>query len=161
MLRHRRDDTLDESLLALASNRSPDSLTAIAKRYINPSTGKPYTRAAISARLTELSQRTGLVLRIQRSERVQADLQGASLEGTQKEAGRMPPLGKGSVGKGHQKGRKKTVRTGSKVVCVDDRFPPEIIAFYNHLPIKDRQYTIRGVGIGVAPTANRAKWWSI
>ena len=70
MLRHRRDDTLDESLLALATNRSPDSLTAIAKRYINPSTGKPYTRAAISARLTELSQRTGLVLRIQRSERV-------------------------------------------------------------------------------------------
>jgi len=70
MLRHRRDDTLDEALLALASNRSPDSLTAIAKRYINPSTGKPYTRAAISARLTELSQRTGLVLRIQRSERV-------------------------------------------------------------------------------------------
>jgi len=70
MLRHRRDDTLDESLLALATNRSPDSLTSIAKRYINPSTGKPYTRAAISARLTELSQRTGLVLRIQRSERV-------------------------------------------------------------------------------------------
>ena len=70
MLRHRRDDTLDEALLALASNRSPDSLTSIAKRYINPSTGKPYTRAAISARLTELSQRTGLVLRIQRSERV-------------------------------------------------------------------------------------------
>jgi hypothetical protein len=42
------------------------------------------------------------------------------------------------------------VRTGSKVVCVDDRFPPEIIAFYNHLPIKDRHYTIRGVGIGIS-----------
>lgn len=70
MLKHRRDDTLDESLLALATNRSPDSLTAIAKRYINPATGKPYTRAAISARLSELTQRTGLVLRIQRSERV-------------------------------------------------------------------------------------------
>lgn len=70
MLRHKRDDTLDEALLALATNRSPDSLTAIAKRYINPSTGKHYTRAAISARLSELTQRTGLVLRIQRSERV-------------------------------------------------------------------------------------------
>lgn len=70
MLRHKRDDTLDEALLALATNRSPDSLTAIAKRYINPNTGKPYTRAAISARLTELSQRTGIVMRIQRSERV-------------------------------------------------------------------------------------------
>lgn len=70
MLRQKRDDTLDEALLALATNRSPDSLTSIAKRYINPSTGKPYTRAAISARLSELTQRTGLVLRIQRSERV-------------------------------------------------------------------------------------------
>ena len=70
MLRHKRDDTLDEALLALATNRSPDSLTSIAKRYINPSTGKHYTRAAISARLSELTQRTGLVLRIQRSERV-------------------------------------------------------------------------------------------
>ena len=52
MLRHKRDDTLDEALLALATNRSPDSLTSIAKRYINPSTGKHYTRAAISARLS-------------------------------------------------------------------------------------------------------------
>ena len=56
----------------------------------------------------------------------------------------------GSVGKGHKKARKKTVTTGSKVVCVDDRFPPDIIAYYNALPIKDRQYTIRGIGIGVA-----------
>jgi hypothetical protein len=62
----------------------------------------------------------------------------------------MPSVGKRSVAKGHQKGREKTVRTGSKVVCVDDRFPPEIIAFYNHLPIKDRHYTIRGVGIGIS-----------
>jgi gentisate 1,2-dioxygenase len=72
LLRTKRDDTLDEALLALASNRSPDSLTAIAKRYINPSTGKPYTRAALSARLSELTQRTGLVLRVQRSARVRA-----------------------------------------------------------------------------------------
>ena len=41
------------------------------------------------------------------------------------------------------------MRAGSKVICVDDRFPPEIIAFYNHLPTKGRQYTIRGIGIGV------------
>lgn len=40
--------------------------------------------------------------------------------------------------------------TGSKVVCVDDRFPPDILAFYNALPVKDRHYTIRGIGIGVA-----------
>ena len=70
LLRTKRDDTLDEALLALASNRSPDSLTAIAKRYINPTTGRPYTRAALSARLSELTKRTGLVLRVQRSARV-------------------------------------------------------------------------------------------
>ena len=70
MLRNRRDDTLDEALLALATNRSPDSLTSIAKRYINPNTKKPYTRAALSARLSELTNRTGLKLRIQRSARV-------------------------------------------------------------------------------------------
>ena len=70
MLRTKRDDTLDEALLALATNRSPESLTSIARRYLNPNTGRPYTRAALSARLSELTQRTGLVLRIQRSERV-------------------------------------------------------------------------------------------
>jgi hypothetical protein len=59
-------------------------------------------------------------------------------------------VGKRGVAKGHKKAREKTMRTGSKVVCVDDRFPPEIIAYYNHLPIKDRQYTIRGVGIGIS-----------
>ena len=55
----------------------------------------------------------------------------------------------GSVGKGHKKAREKTVRTGSKVICVDDRFPTEIILFYNHLPIKDRVYVVRGMGVGV------------
>lgn len=70
MLKTKRADTLDEALLALATNRCPDSLTAIANRYINPNTGKAYTRAALSARLSELTQRTGLVLRVQRSERV-------------------------------------------------------------------------------------------
>ena len=42
------------------------------------------------------------------------------------------------------------MRAGSKVICVDDRFPTEIILFYNHLPIKDKVYAIRGIGIGVA-----------
>jgi len=42
------------------------------------------------------------------------------------------------------------VRTGSKVVCVDDRFPPDIILYYNALPIKDREYRIRGIGIGIS-----------
>ena len=42
------------------------------------------------------------------------------------------------------------MRQGSKVVCVDDRFPPEVIAFYNHLPRKDAHYTIRGLGVGIS-----------
>ena len=41
------------------------------------------------------------------------------------------------------------MREGSKVVCVDDRFPTELLIYYNALPIKDRTYTIRGMGIGV------------
>ena len=52
MLRTKRDDTLDEALLALATNRSPESLTSIARRYLNPNTGRPYTRAALSALLS-------------------------------------------------------------------------------------------------------------
>ncbi|NBX97798.1 hypothetical protein EBQ81_02945, partial [bacterium] len=39
LLRTKRDDTLDEALLALATNRSPESLTSIARKYINPLTG--------------------------------------------------------------------------------------------------------------------------
>ena len=39
---------------------------------------------------------------------------------------------------------------GSKVLCVDDRFPPEILIFYNSLPIKGRIYTIRGMSVGIS-----------
>lgn len=42
------------------------------------------------------------------------------------------------------------MREGSKVVCVDDRFPVEIFIHYSQLPIKDRVYTIRGMGIGIS-----------
>ena len=41
------------------------------------------------------------------------------------------------------------MREGSKVVCVDDRFPTEILIYYNALPLKDRTYTVRGLGVGV------------
>ena len=41
------------------------------------------------------------------------------------------------------------MRAGSKVVCVDDGFSPEIASFYDHLPIKDRIYVIRDIGIGI------------
>ena len=44
------------------------------------------------------------------------------------------------------------MRQGSKVVCVDDRFPTEILIYYNALPLKDRTYTIRGMGVGISHT---------
>jgi len=107
MLRHKRDDTLDEALLALATNRSPDSLTSIAKRYINPSTGKHYTRAAISARLSELTQRTGLVLRIQRSERVRQIYKERALRVHKKRREECPKWNKEAWVKGIKKRRAK------------------------------------------------------
>jgi gentisate 1,2-dioxygenase len=107
MLRHKRDDTLDEALLALATNRSPDSLTSIAKRYINPSTGKHYTRAAISARLSELTQRTGLVLRIQRSERVRQIYKERALKVHKKRREECPKWNKEAWVKGIKKRGKK------------------------------------------------------
>ena len=66
----------------------------------------------------------------------------------------------GSVGKRHKTTRKKTVRAGSKVICVDDRFPTEIILFYNHLPIKDKVYVVRGLGVGVGLNGQRGRLWS-
>jgi hypothetical protein len=41
------------------------------------------------------------------------------------------------------------VVSGTKVICVDDRFPLEILIYYTNLPIKDRVYTIRDVEVGV------------
>ena len=42
------------------------------------------------------------------------------------------------------------MRTGSKVVCVNDRFPPELLIYYSGLPLKDRIYTVRDMGIGLS-----------
>jgi len=39
---------------------------------------------------------------------------------------------------------------GSKVVCVDDRFPVEILLHYNALPIKDKVYKVRDLGVGIS-----------
>ena len=55
-----------------------------------------------------------------------------------------------SMAKGAKKGREKTVKVGSKVVCVDDRFPPDILVYYNSLPLKDRVYVVRGMGVGIS-----------
>ncbi|MBM3913552.1 MAG: hypothetical protein FJ351_03790 [Sphingomonadales bacterium] len=42
------------------------------------------------------------------------------------------------------------MRKGSKVVCVDDRFPPELFIYYTQLPLKDRTYTVRDMGVGIS-----------
>ncbi|NBW14737.1 MAG: hypothetical protein EBR82_42735 [Caulobacteraceae bacterium] len=110
MLRTKRDDTLDEALLALATNRSPESLTSIAKKYINPVTGKPYTRAALSARLSELTQRTGIVMRVQRSQRVREIYKARALRVHQRRRQECPKWPKGAW----EKGIKKTVARGKK-----------------------------------------------
>jgi len=59
----------------------------------------------------------------------------------------MPQMEQRGLGKGHKEGQE--MRAGSKVICVDDRFPTEIILFYNHLPIKDKVYVVRGMGVGI------------
>jgi hypothetical protein len=41
------------------------------------------------------------------------------------------------------------VVSGTKVICVDDRFPTEILIYYTNLPLKDKVYTIRDVEVGV------------
>jgi len=42
------------------------------------------------------------------------------------------------------------MQVGSKVVCVDDRFPVEIFIYYSALPIKDRVYMVRGMEVGIS-----------
>lgn len=37
---------------------------------------------------------------------------------------------------------------GQYVVCINDDFPPEIVAVYHRLPVKDEVYTIRAVYVG-------------
>lgn len=39
---------------------------------------------------------------------------------------------------------------GSQVICVDDRFPVEILIYYNALPIKDKVYIVRDLGVGIS-----------
>ena len=56
----------------------------------------------------------------------------------------------GRMAKRLEKEGQKTVRTGSKVACVDDRFPTEILIYYNALPLKDRTYAVRDLGVGIS-----------
>ena len=42
------------------------------------------------------------------------------------------------------------MQVGSRVVCVDDRFPPEIFQYYDYLPIKGSEYVVRGMGVGIS-----------
>ena len=38
---------------------------------------------------------------------------------------------------------------GDKVVCVDDKFPPDISKLYDQLPAKDSVYVVRDIRLGV------------
>ena len=49
------------------------------------------------------------------------------------------------------------MRTGSKVVCVDDRFKPELMLYYNCLPIKNRVYVVREMGVGLSATGEEGE----
>lgn len=49
------------------------------------------------------------------------------------------------------------MRTGSKVICVDDRFKPELMLYYNCLPIKDRVYVVREMGVGLSATGEEGE----
>src|SRR5277367_5951943 len=38
---------------------------------------------------------------------------------------------------------------GDKVVCVDDKFPPDISNLYDALPVKDSTYVVRDIRLGI------------
>jgi hypothetical protein len=38
---------------------------------------------------------------------------------------------------------------GEKVVCVDDKFPPDISKLYDALPVKDSTYVVRDIRLGI------------
>jgi hypothetical protein len=38
---------------------------------------------------------------------------------------------------------------GDKVVCVDDKFPPDIVKLYDALPVKDSTYVVRDIRLGI------------
>ncbi len=38
---------------------------------------------------------------------------------------------------------------GDKVVCVDDKFPPDIGKLYDALPVKDSTYVVRDIRLGI------------
>jgi hypothetical protein len=61
------------------------------------------------------------------------------------------------MAKGSKKERQETVRSGSKVVCVDDRFPTDLLIYYNCLPIKDRVYVVRDMGVGLSVTGEHGE----
>ena len=38
---------------------------------------------------------------------------------------------------------------GDKVVCVNDKFPPDINKLYDALPVKDTTYVVRDIRLGI------------
>ncbi len=48
---------------------------------------------------------------------------------------------------------------GEKVVCIDDRFHPEIAFMYTDLPVKGSTYTVRECEMGRAQWVSAQKGW--
>ncbi len=48
---------------------------------------------------------------------------------------------------------------GEKVVCVDDRFHPEIAFMFDALPVKGEVYTVRDCDMGRAKWTSAQKGW--
>ena len=48
---------------------------------------------------------------------------------------------------------------GEKVVCIDDRFHPEIAFLYTDLPVKGRTYTVRECEMGRDKWVSAQKGW--
>ncbi len=48
---------------------------------------------------------------------------------------------------------------GEKVVCIDDRFHPEIAYLFTALPVKGKTYTVRECDMGRAKWTSAQKGW--
>jgi hypothetical protein len=95
-------DTLDHSVLAIVLNRSSESMTSVAKRHINPNTGKSYTRAAISKKALDVADRLGIRFRAGKSESARKSYEARARRHHDKRRRETPKFNTGALLKGLQ-----------------------------------------------------------
>lgn len=93
-------DTLDHSILAIVLNRSTESMTSVAKRHINPNTGKSYTRAAISKKALDVADRLGIRFRAGKSESARKSYEARARRHHDKRRRETPKFNTGALMKG-------------------------------------------------------------